>query len=168
MPRPTFRNIVVPLLVVGTLVTPTVGVSPVVAQDDDEEVVFRVTLEGPVSPTHTFAVHRECTGPSCVIDSATVLCSPPDEVYDYEPCTETNHEFTLMIEAGRTIEYHLIRWTTADLSSEAAEEYLHASWTVRDGRQVISLGYVYPSPANDVAGGGLLPDTAMTAPSDTE
>ncbi len=161
MPRPTFRNVVVPLLVVGTLVTSTVGVSPVVAQDEYEEVVFRVTLEGPVPPTHTFAVYRECTGPSCVIDSATVLCSPPNEVYDYEPCTETSYEFTLMIEAGRTIEYHLIR---SDLSSEAAEEYLHASWAVRDGRQVISLGYVYPSPGNDVAGGGLLPDTAMTAP----
>lgn len=45
----------------------------------DEEVVFRVTLQGPVDPSHTFGVERHCAEEICVTEDIVIVCSPPDE-----------------------------------------------------------------------------------------
>lgn len=162
MIRRTFAS----LLVLGALVALPTTVSPVLAQDDYEEVVFRVTLEGPVPPAHTFAVRRQCEEQTCVTEDIVIVCSPPVDFYDYETCTATTYEFTSMIAAGQTLQYSLLRWTTPDLSGtdDQPEEYLNGSWTVREGRQIISLGYNYPAPGNRNAGVVALPDTSMPAP----
>lgn len=166
MPRPMIRRTFASLLVLGALVASPTGVSPLLAQDVYEEVVFRVTLEGPVPPAHTFAVRRGCEEQTCVTEEIVIVCSPPHEFYDYEICAATTYEFTSMIAAGQTLQYSLLRWTTPDLShtDDQPDEYLHGSWTVREGRQVISLGYDYPAPGDGNTGGDALPDTAMPAP----
>lgn len=80
----------------------------------------------------------------------------------------TTYEFTSEIRAGLTVNYALLRWTTPDLrhSDDQPEEHLHGSWVVREGRQVISLGYVYPGGTPSQPGAGpVLPDTALPSPS---
>lgn len=141
---------------------PTAGL----AGDDYEEVVFRVTLEGPVNPSHTFAVERQCAEQICVTEDIVIVCSPPNAYYDYPVCSATTYEFTSTIRAGLTVEYALLRWTTPDLS-QRPEEYLHGTWVVREGSQTISLGYVYPGAApSEPSSGPVLPDTALPQPSD--
>ncbi len=129
--------------------------------EEYEEVVFRVTLEGPVDPSHTFAVRRSCAEEICVTEDIFIVCSPPDANYDWQTCSATTYEFTSRIRAGLTVEYALLQWSTTDLShaNDQPEEHLHGSLVVREGRQVISLGYVYPggTPAPAV------PDTAVPA-----
>jgi hypothetical protein len=63
----------------------------------------------------------------------------------------------MLARVGERIEYALLR--IPNFSGTGAEEVamLHGSWVVREGRQVISLGYVYPDPRSAPA----LPDTAM-------
>lgn len=132
-----------------------------------EEVVFRVSLEGTVNPTHTFAVQRECQEEICVTEDVVIVCSPPNDNYDWPTCSATAYEFTSQIRAGLTVEYALVRWTTPDLrhTDDQPEEHLHGSWVVREGRQVISLGYAYPggTPSQPSASPAL-PDTAMPPP----
>jgi hypothetical protein len=133
-----------------------------------EEVVFRVTLQGPVDPSHTFGVERQCAEEICVTEDIVIVCSPPNETYDWPTCSATAYEFTSQIRAGLTVEYALLRWTTPDLhhTGDQPEERLHGSWVVQEGRQVISLGYVYPSAAtpSQPTGGAALPDTAIEPP----
>lgn len=129
--------------------------------EEYEEVVFRVTLEGPVNPMHTFAVQRECPEEICVTEAILLVCSPPDDSHRLPACSATTYEFTSTIRAGLTVEYALLRWSTTDLShtDDQPEEHLHGSLVVREGRQVISLGYVYPGGTPAPA----LPDTAVPA-----
>jgi hypothetical protein len=138
---------------------PVLGRAPTGGPAETEEVVFRVTLEGPVDPSHTFAVDRHCVEERCVVEDAEVICSPPELMtFGNGACSAGTYEFTIRVQAGLTVEYSLRRWTTPDLSRTAdqPEEYLNGSWVVRDGRQVISLGFDYL--------GGALPDTALPAP----
>ena len=138
-----------------------------VAGEEYEEVVFRVTLEGPVNPTHTFAVRRGCQEETCVTEDIVIVCSPPNDNYDWPTCSATTYEFTSQIRAGLTVEYALLRWTTPDLrhTDDHPEEHLHGSWVVREGRQVISLGFVYPGPGTPAQPTQpALPDTALPAP----
>ena len=153
--------------VAALLIAPMVGVPPTLAGSDRGEVVFRLTLEGPVPPTHTFAI--EC-GPTsggenaCFsVESIVVVCSPPDPTYDYEPCEARTYELVATPPVGQTIEYTLLRWTTPDLAhtEDQPEQHLAGTWTVHEGRQVISLGFVYPGGSGPSA--PMLPDTAMPA-----
>ena len=147
------------------LLTVTVAAPPAQAGSETGEVIFRLTLEGPVPPTHTFAI--EC-GPSsggenpCFsVESILIVCSPPTETYNYEPCKAATYEVLSTPPVGQEIDYLLLRWTTPDLAhtNDQPEERLAGSWTVRDGRQVISLGFVYPG-----VGSPTLPDTAIARP----
>lgn len=146
------------LIILGSLAA-SLSVSPVLALDW-EEVVFRVTIEGPVPAAHTFGVKRQCES-TCVTDSIVILCSPPSEHRqpNVETCAARTYESITLVAAGQTLSYALVRWTTPDLTHTATQpqEYLHGTWVVQPGRQVLSLGYAYP-----VAGG--LPNTAMATP----
>jgi hypothetical protein len=152
------------------LVAATVCVPSVQAGTEPSEVVFRLTLEGPVPRTHTFAIlcgtiepeaQNPCFGPETI----WVVCTPPTaSPFDdaLEPCAAGTYEVVVSgAGAGQTVEYSMLRWTTADLShtDEMPEEHLAGSLTVRQGRQVVSLGFVYPGGEAPT-----LPDTAMPAP----
>jgi len=157
-----------PRCVGALLLAAAVSVPSVRAGTETSEVVFRLTLEGPVPPTHTFAidcgtVDNGAENPCFGGHTVWVLCTPPtDSPFDdaLEPCAPGTYEVVRPVE-GQTVEYSLLRWTTTDLShtDDQPEEHLAGSLTVREGQQVISLGYVYP-------GGEAppLPDTAMPAP----
>jgi hypothetical protein len=145
--------------------------SPAVAGSSTGEVVIRVTLEGSVPPTHSFAVRcgavdpgRElpCFGPEDIV----TLCTQPTAGNPFDdrlaPCAATTYEVVRRLDAGQTLEYALLRWTTPDLAwaDGQPEEHLRGSWRVTAGRQVISLGFVYPDDAEPAG----LPDTAIPAP----
>ena len=147
---------------VALVLAPVISVSSAVAGTDEPgEVVFRVTLEGPVDPGNTFGVRREYADGCCVVDPIEMVCGIPNPSTPLLPlCSTRTYEFVWEAEVGATIEYELVRWSTADLSSDAAEYYLAGDWTVHEGRQVISLGYVYPGGAPTAPA---LPDTALSA-----
>jgi len=119
-----------------------------------EDVVFRVTLSGPVSAADTFGVAIECSKP-CVTEDIWLVCTPPADFYVLPVCGEGTFEFTAQIEAGLVLDYALVRWT----GDGPLRRHLHGSIVVHEGRQVISLGYVYPG--GEAPG---LPDTAVPAP----
>jgi len=157
------------LVFIAAMLVAAIPATGAAGEAEYEEVVFRVTLEGPVDPSHTFAVRRACAEEICVTEDIFIVCSPPDANYDWQTCSATTYEFTSRIRSGLTVEYALLRWTR-DLShtNDQPEEHLHGSWVVREGRQVISLGYAYPSrtPSQPTAG-PVLPDTALPpAPAD--
>ena len=145
--------------VVSALVAAAVTAVPVSSGEagggETGDVVFRVTLEGPVDPSHTFTVSRTCVEERCAIEDAEFVCSPPN-VGTGGTCASGTYEFTAQIEVGLTLEYALKRWTDP---AGQPQEFLHGSWVVHQGRQVISLGFDY-SPGGDQP----LPDTAMRAP----
>lgn len=152
------------------LVAATVSVPTVQAGTEPSEVVFRLTLEGPVPRTHTFSIQcgtvdPDAQNPCFGGHSIRTVCTPPsDSPFDdaLEPCAAGTYEVVVGVaDEGQTIEYLLLRWTTTDLShtDEMPEEHLAGSLTVREGRQVISLGFVYPGGEAPT-----LPDTAMHAP----
>lgn len=157
------------LFIAAMLVAAVPATSVAGEADEYEEVVFRVTLEGPVNPTHTLAVQRECPEEICVTEAIVLVCSPPHDSHGLPACSATTYEFTSEIRAGLTVDYALLRWTTPDLrhTSDQPEEHLHGSWVVHDGRQFIALGYAYPggTPSEPTAG-PVLPDTALPSPSD--
>lgn len=147
----------------AALVVPVIAVSPASAGSETGEVVFRLTLEGPVPARHTFAIEcgvapDPCFGPETI----TVVCSPPGATYDYESCETTTYEVVALVAAGRTLEYTLLRWTTSDLThtDEQPEEHLPGSWSVHEGRQVISLTFDYAATSVTPT----VPDTAMSSP----
>ncbi len=158
------RHLVVRLVravVVVALVVPIAGVAPASAEPERGYVVVRLTLEGPVPPTHTFAIRcvaiDEPQNPCFSPESIVIACSPPHITYDYKPCRATTYEFLAGPFVGQTIEYEVLRWTTPDHSGDASEVHLPGSLTVHGGRQVISLTFDYSlAPAAPV-----LPDTAM-------
>lgn len=126
-------------------------------QPEYEEVVFRVTLSGPVPAGEVFGVAIECSKP-CVVEDVWLVCGRPDETYILPLCAEGEFGFTAEIQAGLVLYYALARKPT-DSSGSVWERHLEGSIVVREGRQTISLGYVYPggeAPA--------LPDTAMPQP----
>ena len=146
----------------AALVVPVIAVSPTSAGSEPGQVVFRITLEGPVPANHTFALEcgaadLPCGGPETIV----IVCSPPNAIYDYETCEPTTYEVGALIPAGRTIEYTLLRWTSLDLAhtDDQPEEHLPGTWTVRGGRQVISLTFDYSATGVTPA----LPDTAMSS-----
>ena len=55
--------------------------------EEYEEVVFHVTLEGPVNPMHTFAVQRECPEEICVTEAILLVCSPPADPHRLPACS---------------------------------------------------------------------------------
>jgi hypothetical protein len=118
-----------------------------------EAVTIRVTLEGPVDPMHTFAVRQACAEEQCVTEDFVILCAPPPNAFGWLACSADTYEYTVMVRAGLTFEYALLRWT-AESTQDEPEEHLEGSLLVREGAQTISLGYVYPSAVT-------LPDTAL-------
>lgn len=123
-----------------------VAASPALAGTKSGEVVFRLTLEGPAPPTHTFAIRCSgeevpCRGPETI----TIVCSPPDQTYDYALCEAKTYELVVGAPVGQLIEYAVLHWTSPDLShtDDQPEELLTGTWTVVEGRQVILLGYQF-------------------------
>ena len=108
-----------------------------------EDVVFRVTLSGPVPAADPFGVAIECNLP-CVTEEYWLVCGPPAETY----------------RAHRGRPRPRVRLgTLARGFSGPLEEHLHGSFVVQKGRQVITLGYEYPGAETPA-----LPDTAMPLP----
>jgi hypothetical protein len=160
--------------VAAFLILPMVTAAPVMGGPEETgEVIFRVTLQGQVHPGHSFGVRREYVDGCCVVDPIEMVCGIPNPSTPQLPlCSQRTYEFVWDARVGATIEYELLRWTSSDLSSDAAERYLKGRWIVHGGRQVISLTYLYPSGTalgGAAPGGGasmpVLPDTAMPADS---
>lgn len=64
------------LLLIAGMLLAAVPVTSVAGEAEEyEEVVFRVTLDGPVDPTHTFAVQRECPEEICATEDIVLVCS---------------------------------------------------------------------------------------------
>ena len=146
---------------VAVLVVPVIVVSSARAGSETGEVVFRITLEGAVPATHTFALECGATSNPCFgPEGIWVVCSPPNAIYDYDVCGATTYEVVRQIPIER-IDYARLRWTTPDLAhtDDQPEEHLPGSWTVHAGRQVISLTFDYS--ATSVT--PVLPDTAMSS-----
>jgi hypothetical protein len=151
-------------MLAALLLAPLMAIPSAIAGTEDAEVVFRVTLEGPVPASHTFAI--QC-GPDAggenlcfSVEDIVVVCSPPDDTYNYDVCEPKTYEVVTSAAVGQRINYELLQWTTPNLAhtEDQPEEHLPGSWTVQKGRQVISLGFIYPGgePAAPA-----LPDTAM-------
>lgn len=129
------------------------------AGEEYEEILFRVTLEGPVDPSHAFSIRRSCREEPCVTQDIIELCGPPSESTNVPTCSARTYELTSEIRAGLTIDYALLRTTP---TSDVPEEHLNGSIVVQEGRQVISLGYVYPDGSTRQPGASpVLPDTAL-------
>ena len=141
------------------VVAPMVTVQPVMAGTDSAEVTFRLTLEGPVNPDHEFYIDVRCDGGDFCngVDTArtVVICAAPI-VVDTVLCEVDTFEFTVGI-PPQLIEYHLYRVTDLEVPEPVA--VLAGTVPIHEGRQVISLGYVYPGGTSAPA----LPDTAMQA-----
>jgi len=149
-----------PILAV-LLVAPMVTVPPVMAGTDSAEVTVRLTLEGAVDPDHGFFIDVRCDGGEfCngVDTRRTVFFCAPPIIVDTVLCEMDTFEFTVGI-PPQVIEYHLYRNT--DLMEPEPVDVVVLSGTVpvHEGRQVISLGYVYPGGTSAPA----LPDTAVPA-----
>jgi len=152
-------RVIRPILAV-LLVAPMVTVPPVMAGTDSAEVTVRLTLEGPVNPDHGFFMDVRCDGGDFCngVDTRRTVffCAPI--ISDTVLCEMDTFEFTVDI-PPQVIEYHLYRDTeVADPESEGVV-VLSGTVPVHEGRQVISLGYVYPGGTSAPA----LPDTAMPA-----
>lgn len=150
MPRSRTPRVVVALLIL----VPAIFAAPASAGTSTE-----ITLKGTVPSTHTFALR--CTGdlnPCASPETITIVCSP-DDSGDSALCEATTYELPANGAVGETLDYALLRWTTPDLGADP-EEHLAGSWTVQEGRQVISLTFDY-SLGTDAP---VLPDTAMPAP----
>ncbi len=144
----------------GPLVDVVLTVTDPVPPSDYEEVVFRVTLSGLVPAGDRIGVAIECDRP-CITEDFWLVCGPPSDTYILPVCDEGTFEFTAEIEAGRVLDYALVRLSGPDYST--GERHLPGSIVVQEGRQTISLGYDYsgtPAPTAAPA----LPDTATTQP----
>lgn len=139
------------------LVAPMMAVPPVMAGTDSGEIVFRVTLEGPVDPADAFKLVVECSGHHYCGEIGNFVCAPP--LSDTVVCEAKSYEVLLAM-APQSIEYALYR--APDLTAFSQEEHLlvAGSWDVHPDRQVISLGYAYPDAESTAPA---LPDTAMPA-----
>lgn len=138
----------------GPLLDVSLTVTEPASPPDYEEVIFRVTLSGPVAADDSFGVALECDRP-CVTEDVWMVCGPPSDTSVLPVCDEGSFEFTAEIGAGLALDYALVRWPAPDGTTR--EEHIPGSIVVQEGRQTISLGYVYPS------GAPALPDTAMPA-----
>ena len=124
------------------------------------EVVFELTIQGPMPDDEGFLLDVECEGD-------VPLCDPPgnyicvaEPIIDTPPCGDPP---TTVVASGelapQAITWRLFRVTGLPIPEEMTL-VLSGSWTVHPDRQVLSLGYVYPDP-----GAPALPDTSM-APRD--
>lgn len=151
------------------LTAPFMAGSSPTAGSEHGEVVFRLTLEGPVPATHSFAISCGSIDPGaefpCFGETISIACISPENASPFhasDACTARTYEVIGQVPAGQTIEYALLHWTTSDLShtAEQPEVHLAGSWQVHEGRQLISLGYVYPGGTD----ARVLSDTAMKTP----
>ncbi len=127
------------------------------------EVVFRVTLTGPVDSDDAFVIWSQCPDEWC---QTQVIAGGPREhpviacgqgLADQVTCSATTYEWTVELVPG-TLEYRFERFSAL---TDQDPQILHTgTWEVHLGRQVLSLGYTYPS----TSGAGQLPDTALPAP----
>jgi hypothetical protein len=144
-----------------TLLLLAVAAVPTAAGTEDQEpLVFQLTLSGNVHPDDSFGLERLCVekDPACAfIDSHGIFCVAEPLATAEHPACETG-TFTLDYEreAGVTVEYSLVRWTSPPIAGADLERHLSDSVTVPDGGITVSLGYDYSLSADTPA----LPDTA--------
>ena len=133
---------------------------------DKGEVVFRVTLSGPVDPDDAFVIWSRCPDEWCQtqviaggpIERPVVACGRG--LADQVTCAATTYEWTVDLDPG-TLEYRFER--TRDLPGDNEVQVLDTGeWEVHGGRQVLTFEYVYPSQSSK--GGVTLPDTALPTP----
>ena len=81
--------------VAALILAPVLSVSSAVAGTDRTgEVVFRVTLEGPVDPGDTFGVRREYVDGCCVVDPIEMVCGNANPSTPQLPlCSARTYEF---------------------------------------------------------------------------
>lgn len=144
------------------------GIAPVAAQEagsDTGDVVFRVTLRGPVDPDDAFLVWSVCPDEWCQVEVVeggpiqrpVIACGPPDIIADAVMCSEKTYEWTVELIPG-TLEYRFER--QRDVPGDDERQLLHTgTWEVHSGRQVLSFVFEYPGGAPTT-----LPDTAVPAP----
>ncbi|MGH2417831.1 MAG: hypothetical protein ACRDFY_05810 [Candidatus Limnocylindria bacterium] len=143
------------------------GIVPVAAQQtgtDQGEVIFRVTLRGPVDADDAFVIWSVCPDEFCQtqvvaggpIEAPVIACGPPVEIADAVVCSERTYEWTVDLSPG-TLEYRFER--QRDVPGDDERQLLHTgTWEVHSGRQVLTFVYEYPG------GAATLPNTAVPAP----
>jgi hypothetical protein len=156
--------------VVAALAAVLIGAAPQPATGGGStgEVIFRLTIEGPMPADDGFLLDVEC-------DGDIPLCDPPgnficvaEPIIDTPSCGRppgTVGPTTVEMRGElvpQTIEWRLIRVSNLPSVDREEEVVLSGSWTVHTGQQVLTLGYVYPDPSQPAP---TLPDTA-TAPRD--
>jgi hypothetical protein len=148
----------------AVLLAATIAAPPAQAGTEGGEVVFRLTLEGPVGTDEGFYIDVRCDGgefcngadePRYVYFCATA------EIADAAICRGEDDTFEFSADIPpQGITYELYRQTEISRTDmHRSGVVLSGSWQVHEGRQVISLTYVYPGGAAPT-----LPDTAMMAP----
>jgi hypothetical protein len=147
--------------------------SPALAGTDKGEVVFRVTLTGPVDPDDHFIIHLRCPDEWCQPPKIPGMPTPEDyekpvvvcgrNLADQPICSARTYEWTLELIPG-TLHYRFERepdGANDPTGSGASQTLVEGSWQVHSGRQVLTFEYVYPSASSQ------LPNTAV-APASTE
>jgi len=146
-------------MVVALLLAPLIAAPSATAGTATGEVVFRLTLQGPVDPADAFKLVVDCRDHHYCGEVGNFVCAPPRS--DTFVCEAKTYEVVLDI-APQSIDYAL--YITHDLVSFDGQKpdedlLLSGSWDVHDGRQVISLGYHYSG--GEPAAPPALPDTAL-------
>jgi hypothetical protein len=141
------------------LLVPLLAVPIASAGTDSGEVIFRLTLEGPVDPDDGFFLDVRCDGGDFCEDGEPRSVFFCGEVADFEVCQAKTYEFTVAM-PPQTIEYYLNRVPEVATSGSEPVVVLSGTLEVGQGRHTVSLRYTYvgaaPAPA--------LPNTAMAAP----
>jgi hypothetical protein len=148
-------------MLAALLLAPVFAIPSATAGTETGEVVFRLTLRGAVDPADAFKLVVDCRDHHYCGEVGNFVCAPPRS--DTLVCEAKTYEVVLGI-GPQSIDYalHMTRDLVSFDGREAEEDLLlSGSWDVHAGRQVISLGYVYPGGAS---GGPSLPDTAMGPP----
>jgi hypothetical protein len=144
--------------VIGALLlVPLLGVPFATAGTASGEVVFQLTLEGPVHPDDGFFLDVRCDGGDFCEGGEPRSVFFCGEVADSEICEVRTYEFRVAM-PPQTIEYHLNRVPEVAMSGSEPVVVLSRMQEVSEGRQTFSLTYVYPGGAPAPA----LPDTRVT------
>ncbi|MCC6619272.1 MAG: hypothetical protein IT341_09595 [Chloroflexi bacterium] len=143
-------------------------VNPALAGSDKGEVVFRVTLTGPVDADDHFTIWSRCPDEWCqppsipgvptpdFYEKPVVVCGR--NLADQPICSARTYEWTLALTPG-LLQYRFERepdGANDPTGTGPSQTLVEGRWQVHSGRQVLTFEYVYPSPH--------LPNTAMSAP----
>jgi hypothetical protein len=127
------------------------------AGGQDGEIVLRLTLQGPVTPTDTFFVGGSQASDGRILAHGAV-CGPPSDLYNgpLQPCEAQTYTVIVTSAVGTTAPVSFTRDTAWDGSAEGGQVLYATTVTVTEDPQVYEFVYDYSL--------GTLPDTAVPAP----